>query len=194
MPKLDDLRRVDVASRQELRKWLKENHRQTEAIWLVRYKKSHPKHIPWPEIVDEALCFGWIDSLPRKRDEESSLLLLSPRNPKSAWSGINKAKVEKLIADRLMTKAGLKMVKLAKTSGTWDKLKDVEAMVIPADLASAFSMKKVAQRNFDAFPPSVKRGILDWISQAKRPGTRASRIVDTVAKAEENIRANQWRK
>lgn len=193
MAKLDDLERVEVASRAEWRAWLTKNHSQADAIWLVIWKKPDPRHIPWPDVVEEALCFGWIDSLPRKLNDKRSMLLLAPRKPKSAWSAINKAKAAKLIAAKLMTPAGLKVIELAIASGTWDKLNDVEALAIPLDLAQAFSNNKAAAENFNAFPRSVKRGILEWILQAKRPETRTARIAETVAKAADNIRANQWR-
>jgi uncharacterized protein YdeI (YjbR/CyaY-like superfamily) len=193
MSKLDELQRVEVTSSAEWRKWLSAHHTQNQGIWLVRYKKPDPRHVSWSDAVDEALCFGWIDSQPRKLDDIRSMLLITPRNPKSAWSGINKEKVEKLIAEGRMAPAGLRMVEEAKASGTWDKLVAVEKMEMPPDLVKAFAAAKKEKKNFDAFPPSTKRGILDWISQAKRPETRAARIEETVTKAKDNIRANQWR-
>jgi uncharacterized protein YdeI (YjbR/CyaY-like superfamily) len=162
------------------------------AIWLVTWKKPDPRYIPNADVVEEALCFGWIDSLPRKLDEERSMLLLAPRKSKSAWSAINKARAERLIAAGLMMPAGQKMIDLAKASGTWDKLNDVEALAIPPDLAKALT--KAAVKNFDTFPRSVERGILEWILQAKRTETRAARIRETAEKAKDNLRANQWRK
>jgi uncharacterized protein YdeI (YjbR/CyaY-like superfamily) len=193
MSKLDELQHVEVTSCAEWRAWLVTHHKQKDGIWLVRYKKPDPRHVSWPDAVDEALCFGWIDSVPRKLDEARSMLLVTPRNPKSAWSGINKEKIERLTAAGRMVSAGLKMVADAKASGTWDKLVAVEKLEIPQDLVKAFASSKTAQKNFDAFPPSAKRGILDWISQAQRPETRAARIEETVSKAKDNIRANQWR-
>ncbi len=193
MSKLDTLQHVEVSSRAEWRTWLKKNHRQTEPIWLVRYRRGDPRHVPWSDAVDEALCYGWIDSRPRKLDDQRSMLLLGPRKPKSAWSGINKEKVARLIAEGLMTKAGLKMVDLAKATGTWDTLAKTDALEIPPDLAKAFAKSKAAKNNFDAFPKSVKRAILEWINQAKKPETRTKRIAETVSKAAQNIRANQWR-
>ena len=193
MSKLDGLQRVEVTSSAAWRTWLKANHKQKDGIWLVRYKKPDPRHVSWSDVVDEALCFGWIDSVPRKLDDERSMLLVTPRNPKSAWSGINKEKVEKLIAAGRMTTAGLKMVDDAKASGTWHKLTGVEKLEMPPDLVKAFALSKTARQDFEAFPPSTKRAIFEWISQAKRPETRAARIDETVAKAKDNIRANQWR-
>jgi uncharacterized protein YdeI (YjbR/CyaY-like superfamily) len=192
MANLDDLPCIEIASRKQWRTWLKSHHKQQGAIWLVIWKKPDPRYIPNADVVEEALCFGWIDSLPRKLDEERSMLLLAPRKSKSAWSAINKARAERLIAAGLMMPAGQKMIDLAKASGTWDKLNDVEALAIPPDLAKALT--KAAAKNFDTFPRSVKRGILEWILQAKRTETRAARIRETAEKAKDNLRANQWRK
>jgi uncharacterized protein YdeI (YjbR/CyaY-like superfamily) len=193
MSKLDELQRVEVTSSVDWRQWLQNNHQQKVGVWLIRYKKPDPRHVSWSDAVDEALCFGWIDSLPRKLDDQRSMLLVTPRKPKSAWSGINKEKVERLTAVGRMTDAGLKVVANAKASGTWHKLVAVERLEMPLDLVDAFVASKTAKKNFDAFPPSAKRGILDWISQAKRPETRAARIAETVEKAKNNIRANHWR-
>jgi uncharacterized protein YdeI (YjbR/CyaY-like superfamily) len=131
MSKLDELQRVEVTSSAEWRKWLSAHHTQKQGIWLVRYKKPDPRHVSWSDAVDEALCFGWIDSQPRKLDDTRSMLLITPRNPKSAWSGINKEKVEKLIAEGRMAPSGLRTVEAAKASGTWDKLVAVEKMEKP---------------------------------------------------------------
>jgi uncharacterized protein YdeI (YjbR/CyaY-like superfamily) len=143
--------------------------------------------------VEEALCFGWIDSLPRKLDEKRSMLLLAPRKAKSAWSALNKARVEKLLAAKLMQPAGLAVIAAAKASGHWSKLDAVELLEIPDDLGKALAKSAAARKNFDTFPRSVRRAILEWIIQAKKPETRAARITETVSKAKDNIRANQWR-
>jgi uncharacterized protein YdeI (YjbR/CyaY-like superfamily) len=187
-----DHQRVEVQSRRALRDWLSKHHQQKDSIWLVTWKKPDARYIPYGDIVEEALCFGWVDSLPRKLDDTRSMLRLSPRKPKSAWSKANKDRVKQLIANRLMTPAGLRVVEAAKAKGLWQKLDGVEALETPPDLAIALSKSKTAQKNFDAFPRSAKRGILEWILQAKKPETRAARIADTVAKAKDNIRANQW--
>jgi uncharacterized protein YdeI (YjbR/CyaY-like superfamily) len=187
----DDHQRVEVTSRKHLRDWLLKHHQQKDSIWLVTWKKGDDRHVPYTEIVDEALCFGWIDSLPRKLDETRTMLRLSPRKPKSAWSKVNKDKVAALETKGLMHVSGRAMVDHAKANGLWDKLNPVDALDVPDDLAKAFT--KSARANFDAFPPSVRRGILEWILQAKKPETRAQRIKDTADKAKDNIRANQWR-
>jgi uncharacterized protein YdeI (YjbR/CyaY-like superfamily) len=190
----DDLPRVEISSRAEWRKWLAEHHAKSGSIWLITWKKRHGRrHVPYDHIVEEALCFGWVDSLPRKLDANRSMLLLSPRKPRSAWSRINKERVERLIAGKMMTPAGLEVIEAAKASGTWKALEEVEDLVIPDDLAKVFQGYAQAAANFAAFPRSVKRGILEWIAQAKRSETRSKRVSETAARAAENIRANQWR-
>jgi uncharacterized protein YdeI (YjbR/CyaY-like superfamily) len=189
-----DHTQVEIESSADLREWLMRNHTRAESFWLVTYKKPDPRHVPWADVVDQLLCFGWIDSQPRKFDEARSSLRISPRNPKSTWSKINKDKITRLMADGLMHASGLAVVKAAKKSGTWEALDQVEALEMPEDLREALSKSKTALENFEAFPKSAKRGILDWISQAKRPETRAARVTETVEKAKLNLRANQWRR
>ncbi|GAB5526653.1 MAG: hypothetical protein Roseis2KO_45250 [Roseivirga sp.] len=149
--------------------------------------------IYYDEAVDQALCFGWIDSKPNKRDEESYYQFFSQRNPKSNWSRVNKEKIARLTKGGLMATPGLEMVAQAKASGTWDALNDVENGLIPDDLQKAFSHYSHAEKHFKAFPRSVSRGILEWIFNAKRPETRKKRIEQTARLANENTRANQFR-
>ena len=182
-------------TREEWREWLQENHTQDDGIWLIRYKKATGKpYVDVDESVEEALCFGWIDSLPRKLDDERTMLYVAPRKPQSNWSALNKKRVEKMIEKGLMTPAGLEKIEIAKEDGSWTALDDVEALVIPDDLSEAFDQYSASRDNFEAFPRSVKRGILEWILNAKRPATRQKRIEETASLAQDNIRANQWRK
>jgi uncharacterized protein YdeI (YjbR/CyaY-like superfamily) len=190
---MSDLARVEIDSAQALRDWLAKHHAQKESVWLVTWKKPDARHVPWPDVVDELLCYGWIDSQPRKLDDQRSMLRLSPRKPKSAWSAINKAKVDKLIAVGRMTPAGMAMVELAKSTGTWDALAGSDSFLMPDDLVDVFAASKTALKNFEAFPKSVRRAILEWVNAARKPETRAARIAETVEKAKDNIRANQWR-
>jgi len=186
---------VHPKSRAEWRKWLEENQARKEGIWLISYKKDTGKpRFDYDESVEEALCFGWVDSKPAKLDEERSMLWFSPRKPKTNWSKLNKDRVEKMIKAGLMAPAGLAKVEAAKKDGSWNALDGVEALEIPPDLAKALSKNKTAKEYFDAFPRSVKRGILEWILNAKRPETRTKRIEETVSLAEKNVRANQWRR
>lgn len=181
-------------SQEAWRKWLEKNHEKELSVWLIIYKKtSGVASVYYPEAVDEALCFGWIDSKPNKRDDKSYYLFFSKRNPKSNWSGVNKNKVEKLIKEAKMFPAGLKMVEHAKKTGTWTKLEKVEALVLPEDLEKLLKSNKAALDHWNKFPPSTKRGILDWINNARKDETRLKRISETVELASVNIRANQYK-
>ncbi len=176
------------------RTWLTANHDKEKSVWLIIYRKqSQIPSVYYDEAVDEALCFGWIDSKPNKRDDESFYQFFAKRNPKSNWSKVNKEKVERLIAEGKMTEAGFGMIEIAKQTGAWTALDELENGVIPEDLQMALNANPTAKVYFEAFPRSVKRGILEWIQNAKRPETRQKRIEETVTLAMQNIRANQYR-
>ena len=175
------------------RAWLQANHHIEKSVWLLVYKKeSNIPSITYNEALDEALCFGWIDSKSNKRDSDSFYQFFAKRNPKSNWSRVNKQKVEMLIQNNLMTTAGLEMINLAKETGTWTALDEVENLTIPSDMQEKLDVNPKAKEYFELFPRSVKRGILEWILNAKRPETRLKRIEETVSLAEKNIRANQY--
>ncbi len=189
--KLDTLERVEVTSRAQWRAWLKKHHLRTEGIWLVTWKKATPsKHLPYAAIVEEALCFGWIDSLPRKLDEERTMLYISPRKQKSVWSKLNKERIVGLEAAGLMTEAGRAKIEAAKKDGTWTTLDEVEAMEMPYDLATALARNNKARKHFEAFPPGSRKIILQWVGSARTAATRARRITETVTLAAGNIRAS----
>ncbi len=180
-------------SRSEWRQWLQENHVQKDGIRLIIAKKgSGLPSLPVADAVEEALCFGWIDSVANKIDDKHFKIFFSPRNPKSKWSKKNKARVKKLTKLGWIAPAGKKMIALAKKTGTWDALNEVDQLLLPKDLKAAFSKNKKAKHFFDAFPASAKRVILSWILDAKRPETKLKRIKETVELAEKNIRANQY--
>jgi uncharacterized protein YdeI (YjbR/CyaY-like superfamily) len=188
---LKDFESVQVRTRAEWREWLQSNHTQTQGIWMVTFKKSSGEpQVTYAEIVEEALCFGWIDSRAGTVDENRTKLMLSPRRSGSAWSKLNKERVARLIDAGLMTQAGLAKIDEAKRDGAWSALDEVDAMTIPPDLASAFDAAPAeACTHWDRFSPSSRRMILNWIRQAKRPETRARRIAETVELAGRNIRA-----
>lgn len=178
----------------EWRQWLEENHATEKSVWLIFFKKNTGKpSLKIGEAIDEALCFGWVDSKVNKRDEESYFQYFAKRNPKSNWSRVNKQKIERLMKEGRMAPAGLDMVEHAKKMGTWSALDDVENGVIPKDLEQAFENFPGSKEHFEAFPRSARRAILEWILNAKRQGTRKKRIEETARLAAENIRANEWR-
>jgi len=185
---------IHPKTRAEWRRWLEEHHTRAEGIWLISYKKGTGKpRLEYDEAVEEALCFGWVDSKPNKLDEERAMLWFAPRKAGTGWSKLNKDRVEKLIGDGLMTSAGFAKIEAAKKDGSWNALDKIEALEIPPDLAEALAANKTAQEYFNAFPRSVKRAILEWIAGAKKAETRAKRIDETVTSAAKNNRANQWR-
>ena len=176
------------------RKWLDKNHAKESSVWLIIYKKqSGTPSVYYDEAVDEALCYGWIDSKPNKRDDESYYQFFAKRNPKSKWSVVNKGKVQRLIKQERMAQAGLDSIEIAKKNGTWTALDEVDNSIVPEDLHKALDKNKTALKNFESFPKSSKKIILEWIANAKKPETRLQRIQETVEKAELNIRANHYR-
>ena len=186
----ENAEKVEVKNRKDLRNWLLKNHPRTTGVWLVTYKKASLHYLAYRNIVQECLCFGWIDSLPRKLDEVRTMLYISPRKQGSNWSKVNKDYVANLQEMGLMQPAGLEKIARAKQDGSWSFLDDVEALILPEDLKVALENNAIALSNWKKFPRSVKRGILEWIKNAKKPATRNKRVTETVNKAAQNIRAN----
>jgi uncharacterized protein YdeI (YjbR/CyaY-like superfamily) len=162
-----------------------------EGVWVV-YEKG-PRGLTYEAIVEEALCFGWVDSQGRGLDEARTMLWVAPRKKGSGWARTNKARVERLAAEGRMTPAGTAAVERAKADGTWSLLDDVENLTEPQDLAAALGAVPAARAVWDRFPPSARKAILQWIVLAKRPATREARIAETVAEAASGRRANEWR-
>lgn len=164
-------------SRAAWRQWLEENHQSESSIWLVYYtKKSNIPSISWREAVDEALCFGWIDSTRKKVDDSSSIQYFSKRKPKSIWSKINKEIVQSLIDNNKMTKAGFESIEIAKQNGSWTILDEVEELIIPNDLELAFTRYGGSKEYFLSVSKSTKKILLSWIVLAKRQETKQKRI------------------
>jgi uncharacterized protein YdeI (YjbR/CyaY-like superfamily) len=194
MAKLADVERFQAETRDEWRDWLEQNHATVSGVWLVTFKKnSGQPYFSYGESVEEALCFGWVDSVGGKVDELRSMLYFAPRKAKSGWAKPNKERIVRLLEAGLMQPAGLAKIEAAKLDGSWTLLDAVEALEVPYDLEKALKEFPNATADFAAFPKSARRGILEWIVQAKRPETRAKRIEETARLANENIRANQWK-
>ncbi|MFB2584837.1 YdeI/OmpD-associated family protein [Herbiconiux liukaitaii] len=186
--------RFHAETRAEWREWLVENHRTEPSVWLVSWKKATGRPaVSYDDAVSEALAVGWVDSKPQKLDDERTMLYFTPRKPTSAWSRPNKLRVEALRRDGLMLPAGEEAISAAVANGAWSLLDEVEDLIVPADLADAFDAFPHARSNWEAFPRSARRGILEWIVQAKRPETRERRVQETARLAEVNERAAQWR-
>lgn len=176
------------------RKWLKLNHKKKKGVWLIFHKKKSPGfNLSWSESVDEALCFGWIDSIKKTIDSAKYKQYFSKRKAKSNWSKINKDKVEALIAQGLMEKEGYKSIETAKENGSWTNLDDVEAIVIPEDLKTALSKYKGSMEYFDSLSKSVKKILLYWIVSAKRQETRQNRILTVAENANKLMIPKQFR-
>lgn len=188
------LQQLTVETREQWRAWLEDNHALSPGLWLVRWKKDsgHP-HVPYDDVVEEALCFGWIDSQPRALDELRSQLRVTPRKPGSNWSAVNRARVERLLTTELMRPAGLLAVQRAKADGTWAALDAVEQLQEPEDLRLLLDGDSAARAAWDGFPRSAKRAILEWLAAARTDTTRQQRIERIVTDAHDGIRANQWR-
>jgi uncharacterized protein YdeI (YjbR/CyaY-like superfamily) len=181
-------------SRKNWRNWLQKNHATKQSVWLILYKKnSGNPSLTYAEVVEEALCFGWIDSKPNKRDEESYFLFIAPRKPKSGWSAVNKIRIKKLLLENKIAPAGLQKIETAKKDGSWFLLDRTEAMQMPVALKKALTKNKPALNNFNQFPPSAKKAIYQWIESAKTALTMQKRITETVNLAAKNITANQWK-
>ncbi|MBJ2122643.1 YdeI/OmpD-associated family protein [Arthrobacter sp. MSA 4-2] len=185
--------KIHAETRQQWRQWLIAHHQTEESAWLVSWKKATGRPaLSYDDAVSEALAVGWVDSKPQKLDDERTLLYFSPRKPGSAWSRPNKLRVEQLRREGLMTEAGERVIAEAVESGSWNLLDQVEELVVPDDLEAEFQRYAPARSNWDRFPRSTRRGILEWIVQAKRPETRRTRIMETARLAALNERANQW--
>jgi uncharacterized protein YdeI (YjbR/CyaY-like superfamily) len=176
-------------SQREWRLWLQNNHIVKQSVWLICYKKGTKKPtIAWSEAVDEALCFGWIDSVRKTLDEEKFIQLFSKRKTKGTWSKVNKEKVKHLIDIGLMTKAGLASIERAKQNGSWTILDEVEELIIPKDLEAAFKTKQNSKDFYLSLSKSVRKAILQWLVLAKRPETRLKRITEIVELAEQKLK------
>lgn len=190
MSGLGDFPKIEFCSRQKLRDWLAANHLTADTFWLVSFKKHiEDRYLPYGDIVEELLCFGWIDTRTRRLDDDRTMYLVAPRKPGSTWSASNKQRVGKLERAGLMTAAGRRKIDAAKQDGSWNFLDDIENVIVPDDLASAFKGNRTAQRQFDAFNKSAKKVILLWIKTAKREETRARRVNETVRLAAKGVKA-----
>lgn len=181
-------------NRQEWRQWLLENHNKKQSIWLVHYnKKSNMPSVSWSEAVDEALCFGWIDSTRKSLDNDMFIQFFTKRKPTSVWSKINKEKIERLKQEGLLMPAGLESISIAQQNGTWNILDDVEELEISEDLEMEFNTREGSKEYFLSLSKSVRKSMLQWIKLAKRPETRQKRIVELVEHANRKIRPKQFR-
>lgn len=174
---MGELDRIEARDRRTWRTWLERNHLASKGIQLVYYKKgSGTPSVSYAEAVEEALCFGWIDSRINTLDDKRYMQVFTPRNPKSAWSALNKRRAQSLIEQGLMTKAGLDKIEQAKQDGSWAAYDGIEQLTVPRDLAAALKKAPGAADAFKNLRPSLKKHVLWSINDAKKPETRARRI------------------
>jgi len=181
-------------SRTDWRNWLVKNHITEQSVWLVFFKKESEKDsISWSDAVEEALCFGWIDSKKQSIDKYSYRQFYSKRKPNSTWSKINKEKVAYLIEQKLMTQSGIESIEIAKENGSWIILDSVEKLILPNDLEKEFESKPSSKDFFLSLSKSKRKEILAWIVLAKRTETREKRIKEIVELADKNLKPKQFR-
>lgn len=178
---INDAESMEVTSRGEWRRWLEKNHKTRPGLWLVTYKKHvKDKHVPWPDVVKEAICFGWIDSRTRRVDEERMSVFVTRRKPGSNWSAVNKAHVAELERDGLLAPAGRAVIEAARTDGSWSFLDDIEALEEPPDLVKALDKVEDARNYWNELPGSVRKRCLYHVKIAKTEKTRIQRIESVV--------------
>ncbi|HEY7068726.1 MAG TPA: YdeI/OmpD-associated family protein [Acidimicrobiales bacterium] len=167
-----------------------EAHHGGRGVWVASWRKGSGREpVPYEDLVEEAICFGWIDSTVNILDDDRGLQLMTPRKPKSGWTRLNRRRVEAMEAQGRMTAAGRRVVEAAKASGSWTIYDAVEDLVEPDDLAAALAGSHRARTAWDGFPPSARKQMLWWVISAGRPQTRASRIAKIVSEAEVGRRA-----
>ncbi len=189
MSALDDAPLIHADDRATWRAWLERNHATASGAWLVTWRaRSGRAGLDDEAAVEEALCFGWIDSTGGRVDDDRGKLYFAPRKPRSPWAASNKARVERLIAGGRMAPAGLAAIERARANGSWHVLDGSERLEVPDDLATALAARPAAAANFAAFPPSARKQLLGWIALAQRPVTRAGRIVKVAEAAARNER------
>lgn len=185
----DEYKRVHPATRTALRQWFATNAEDSPGVWVVMWKQSSGRKGPsYEDVVEEALCVGWIDSRKISLDDERSAQLVTPRKPRSPWADSNKERVRRLIDERKMRPAGLAAIAEAKRNGTWNATPRIDPTDVPDDLAKALAKNPLAQQHWDAFPPSVRKWFIGWVTSAKQPDTRLRRIEGTVSQSKQNQR------
>jgi uncharacterized protein YdeI (YjbR/CyaY-like superfamily) len=181
-------KQLHVIDREEWGAWLEKNHDVEKEIWLVYFKRHTGKpRIPYDDAVEEALCYGWIDTTVKRLDDKRYMQKYTPRKADSVWSEANKARARKMIKEGRMTEAGLAKIREAKQRGEWQRSRPVTLPdEIPPDLKQALAADKKAEANFENLAPSYRKQFIGWIASAKREETRQKRIKKTVRMAAAN--------
>lgn len=190
MASRDEAEQVHAVSAEDWRNWLRANHAQSSGAWLVFWRPATGRpRVTYEDAVLEALCVGWIDGLHRPLDDERTMQWFVPRSPRSSWSRVNKERVARLEREGRLLPAGLRAIEAAKESGTWSVLDEADDLVMPPDLAEALEARPPAREHWESFPASIKRGLLSHVALAKRPETRARRIMQIAENAQRGQRS-----
>ena len=170
------------------RRWLQHNHDYSDEVWILTYKvHTGKKCVSYRDALDEALCYGWIDSRVRRIDDERHMWRFVPRKPNSIWSLNNRRNVERLIKEGRMTSHGLKAVEAAKRTGEWEKANaPSKPPQLPSDLKAALTKDELAWRNFRSFAKSYRTIYIYSVILAKRRDTRERRIREVVIRSRLN--------
>jgi uncharacterized protein YdeI (YjbR/CyaY-like superfamily) len=191
---VDDAPRQHIETREQWRAWLEAHHAASPGVFVVSWRPATGRDaVPYADLVEEALCFGWVDSRQVRLDDDRTMLWFTPRRSGSGWARSNKERVARLIADGRMRAAGLAVIDAARADGSWELLDSVDNLEVPQDLAEALARIPGAAENFGAFSRSARRGLLLWIATAKTAPTRARRVAETAEHAAVGEKANQPR-
>jgi uncharacterized protein YdeI (YjbR/CyaY-like superfamily) len=185
-----DLPIFHAEDRDQWRAWLLAHHATERGVWLCSWRSATGRPVcPYPDAVEEALCFGWIDSTVNVLDEDRALQLMTPRKAKSTWTRLNRQRVAAMEEAGLMTEAGRRAVEVARGNGSWTVYDPVEDLLEPPELAAALDADPTARRHWDAFPPSARKQMLWWVISAVKDDTRQRRIATIVEQAAAGRRA-----
>ncbi len=186
---MDVVNEIEITSAEQLREWLSVHHSRRESVWLVTYKKHvSSQYVPFGDLVDEALCFGWVDSKVQRVDADRVRRFLSPRRAGSAWSRVNKEKIARLEAAGRMASAGRAVVERAREDGSWTWLDEIEDLVVPPDLAEVLAAEPRLRFEWEAWPASLQKGVLRELKSAKTDATRRRRLEKCLQRARDGKR------
>jgi uncharacterized protein YdeI (YjbR/CyaY-like superfamily) len=181
--------KVELETRQAWRAWLADNHARPDGVWLVSWRRHTGRPaMTYDDVVEEALCFGWVDSTAKTLDEDRSMLYLAPRRRGSGWSRPNKIRIERLEDAGAIAEPGRRVIEAARLDGSWTLLDDAEALVVPPDLSAAFDRYPGSRGGWEALPASARKQALGWIALAKREQTRARRVEQAASAAQRGER------
>jgi len=185
MPEYDE---ILLHTREEWRDWLAENHQSRPGIWLIYHKKhTGIERVAYDAAVEEALCFGWIDSTAKRLDDARYMQTFTPRKDRSNWSALNRRRAEKLLASGMMCPAGQRCIDVAKENGAWERaLEDRDDRPEPVELTRALEVDAEARKNWARWTPTQRKYMINHVAEAKKAETRERRAAKVAAMARAN--------